>query len=165
MIPPGFWEGVRLLVLLAIANSAPIAVKHWAGSRWDWPLDAGLRLPDGRRLLGPSKTLRGVVSAVAATAAAGMLLGWPIAIGATVGTVAMLGDALSSFVKRRLDIAASGKCTGLDQVPESLLPLLALRASLGLSWATVLLVALAFFVLEVGTSPWWFRAGWRDRPY
>jgi CDP-2,3-bis-(O-geranylgeranyl)-sn-glycerol synthase len=159
------WLGARLLLLLGIANGAPIAVKRVLGARWDAPLDGGLHFVDGRRLLGPSKTLRGVVAAVVGTALGAMLLGLPAGVGAAVGATSMAGDALSSFVKRRLGVAPSGRATGLDQVPEALLPLLVVRDALDLGWLQVLAVAAAFFALEIPLARWAYRVGLRDRPY
>jgi CDP-2,3-bis-(O-geranylgeranyl)-sn-glycerol synthase len=159
------WTGLRLLLLLGVANGAPILAHRLLGARGGAPLDAGLRFVDGRPLLGPSKTVRGVLAAVIATAAAAMLLGWTAATGAVLGAAAMAGDALSSFVKRRLGIAPSGRAAGIDQVPESLLPLLAVRAALGLAWWQVAAVTVAFLVLEVPLSRWLYRLHVRDRPY
>lgn len=160
-----FWLGLRLLVLLAVANSAPIAAKKLLGARWGWPLDAGMLFFDGRHVLGPSKTLRGLIAATAATALVAMPLGLGAGIGAAIGAVAMLGDALSSFVKRRLGVASSGRATGIDQIPESLLPLLAVRGALALSLAQIAAITLAFFVLEIPLARLSFRLGLRDRPY
>lgn len=159
------WLAVRLLLVLAAANTSPILAKRWLGQRWSWPLDGGLCFIDGRRLLGPSKTLRGLVASVACSTLVAAVLALPLEAGATMGGVAMLGDALSSFVKRRLGVEPSGRAAGLDQVPEALLPLLAVRTTLHLSWPLILGVTLAFFLLEIPAARWWFHAGWRDRPY
>jgi CDP-diglyceride synthetase len=156
---------LRLLVLLAVANTAPIAAKHVLGTRCNWPLDGGLRFFDGRPLLGPSKTVRGLAAAIAATALAALLLGVAPAWGALMGAASMAGDALSSFAKRRLGIASSGKATGLDQIPEALLPLLAVQAALDLSWLQVFAITLVFFLLEMPLAWLSFRLGLRDRPY
>jgi CDP-2,3-bis-(O-geranylgeranyl)-sn-glycerol synthase len=77
----------------------------------------------------------------------------------------MAGDALASFFKRRLGLAPSGRAIGLDQVPESLLPLLAVQGLLGLSAAEILGITAAFFALEIPLARWAFRLGLRDRPY
>jgi hypothetical protein len=160
-----FWTALRLLLLLAVANSAPIAAKQLLGARWGVPLDAGLLFFDCRPLLGPSKTLRGLIAAIVATALIAPLLELPAGIGATIGAMAMLGDALSSFVKRRLGVASSGRATGVDQIPESLLPLLAVRGALELSLLQIAAITLAFFVLEMPLAWLCFRFGLRDRPY
>ena len=156
---------VRLLCLLGVANSAPILGKRLLGSRWSQPLDGGLRFLDGRPVLGASKTVRGVVLAIVASAAAAPVLGVSAKIGAVVGAGAMAGDALSSFVKRRLGVPSSGRAPGLDQIPEALLPLLAARAPLGLSPAQIAGVTIAFLALEPPLARLAYRLGLRDRPY
>lgn len=159
------WSGLRALVLLGVANAAPVAAKRVLGARWSAPLDGGLRFVDGLPLLGPAKTVRGVVASVLATALAAALLGLPAAVGAALGAAAMAGDALSSFVKRRLGIVPSGRATGLDQVPEALLPLLAVRAALELSWLQVAAVTAAFFALQRPVAWLAHRLGLHERPY
>jgi len=53
---------------------------------------------DGKPLFGASKTIRGVVLAVAATTLVAPLVGLPWKIGALVAVFAMIGDLLSSFL-------------------------------------------------------------------
>lgn len=156
---------VKLLVLLTVANTTPIAVKRLMGKRWDAPLDGGLRFLDGRPLLGHSKTVRGVVAATMVSLLTAPLMGFSPGTGAAIGLLSMAGDLLSSFVKRRLDIPSSGKATGLDQVPEALLPLLVLRRSLGLTPDVIAAVTLLFLALEGPVARWSYRHGWRDTPY
>src|SRR5581483_717337 len=141
------WLGFRLLVLLGVANASPLIVARLLGSRWNWPCDGGLRFIDGRPLLGRSKTIRGVIAAVVATAVVAPVVGLSFGLGALIGAAAMLGDLLSSFTKRRLGIAPSGRATGIDQIPESLLPLLAVQGPLDLSWTQILAVTAVFFAL------------------
>jgi CDP-archaeol synthase len=156
---------LQLLILLAVANTAPLLGKRVLGDRLARPLDGGLAFFDGRPLFGASKTLRGVVLAVLATAAAGALVGLGWRIGVLVGAGAMAGDLLSSFLKRRFGLKPSSQATGLDQVPESLLPLLACRAALPLTVADIAVLVALFFVGEVLFSRLFYRLGLRDRPY
>ncbi len=156
---------LQLLILLAVANTAPLLGKRVLGDRLARPLDGGLTFFDGRALFGASKTLRGVVLAVLATAAAGALVGLGWRIGALVGGGAMVGDVLSSFLKRRFGLKPSSQATGLDQVPESLLPLLACRAAVPLTVADIAVLVAVFFVGEVLFSRLFYRLGLRDRPY
>jgi len=153
------------LLLLLIANGAPILARQVLGRHWDTPLDGGRVMADGHRLLGPSKTVRGVAAAVAASAAAAAALGYGALPGAAFGALAMVGDAASSFVKRRLGIAPSGMALGLDQIPEALLPVVALRSELDLTWAAVAIVVAGFFILELLLSQVLFRLRVRRRPY
>ncbi len=160
-----FLLGVRLLLILSIANLAPIVAFRLSGRLPGVRLDGGLEFFDHRPLLGPSKTVRGVVAAVGAATIAAPLLGFSPSLGAVVGSFSMLGDALSSFCKRRLGIPSSEKATGLDQIPEALLPLLVVADALLLSTLQIALVTLAFFALENPISRLLFWLGIRDQPY
>ena len=159
------WPSLRLLLLLGLANTAPLVAQRRFGTRRVAPLDGGLRFFDGRPLLGSSKTIRGFLAAVAAAALGAPLTGLPAMLGALLGVGAMLGDALSSFIKRRMGAAPSSRATGLDQIPEALIPLLALQRILGLTAMQIVAITLAFFVLEIPVAWLTHRFGLRDRPY
>jgi CDP-2,3-bis-(O-geranylgeranyl)-sn-glycerol synthase len=77
----------------------------------------------------------------------------------------MLGDLVSSFIKRRLGMPASSRATGLDQIPESLLPALACSPMLGLSFVDICVVVAAFFIGEIVLSLMLFKWHLRDRPF
>jgi CDP-2,3-bis-(O-geranylgeranyl)-sn-glycerol synthase len=156
---------LKLLVLLTVANGTPVIAKRVLGERLAWPLDGGARLRDGRPLFGASKTIRGLVLAVAATAAAAPLLGVAVETGLAVGAGAMAGDLLSSFAKRRLGFATSSRATGLDQIPEALVPALLCWRDLSLSAADVAAVVAIFLVGEILVSRLLYRMRVRDRPY
>ena len=156
---------IASLSLVLLVNAAPIVARWALGRRAAWPVDAGRRAPDGRPWLGPSKTWRGVVVALTAGALAAPLLGYSPVLGLEVALLAMLGDLSSSFLKRRLGIAPSGMALGLDQIPEALFALLAVREAFGLSWMEVALETGAFVVLELGLSRLLYRLHLRKRPY
>lgn len=153
------------LLLLLVANGAPILAARVLRHHLDAPLDGGRMLADGRPLLGPHKTVRGVVAAVVAAAALGGALGLPLPLGAAVGATAMLGDAASSFLKRRRGLGSGGRATGLDQLPETILPLLVLRAAGVVNWLEAGFALLGFLVLGAGLSRVLFFLGVRQRPY
>jgi hypothetical protein len=155
----------QLLILLTLANGSPVVAKFVLGRHFSTPLDRGAKFIDGKPLLGPSKTIRGLLIAIVVTAAGAPLLGLGIEIGLLVGAAAMAGDLLSSFVKRRLGLPASGRATGLDQIPESLLPALACRQALSLTAVDMLAVCAIFFVGELLLSRLLFRFHVRDEPY
>lgn len=156
---------LQLLLLTTVANGAPAIVRRLLGRRFAQPIDAGMRLGDGQPVLGPSKTWRGLAIAVIATVALASLLDLPWEAGVFIGVGAMLGDALSSFVKRRLRIPPKGQAPLLDQVPESLVPLLAVQPMLNLSWQSIVAMVSAFVVIHLILSPLLFRLHIRDRPY
>jgi CDP-2,3-bis-(O-geranylgeranyl)-sn-glycerol synthase len=157
------WLG--LLALLAAANGAPIIGRAVLGERFGWPLDGGVRFLDGRPLFGPTKTVRGIVLALVLTPPAAALLGLGWTNGLSIAAAAMAGDLLSSFTKRRLGLPPSSRALGLDQVPESLLPLLLVREPLALSAAEILGLVAAFVVLELLLSRLLYRLHIREQPY
>ena len=154
---------LQFVILLLAANGAPVIATKIAGH--GVPVDRGGRWLDGQPLFGASKTVRGLLIAVAATAVAAAVLGLGWRTGILVGAAAMLGDLLSSFVKRRLKLAPASRAPGLDQVPESLLPALAIRQAFSLSTTDIALAISMFVVADVLLSRWLFRIGVRDRPY
>ena len=159
------WPILRALILLALANGTPVIAKKLLAGRFAWPLDGGVCLADGRPLLGASKTVRGLVLALLATALGAALLGLGWTTGILVGLLAMAGDLASSFVKRRLGRASSSRALGLDQLPESLLPLWLCMGRLGLDLADVATAAVLFFAGELLLSRLLFMAHIRDEPY
>jgi len=155
----------QLLVLLMLANGTPLIAKKAFGDRYSYPLDGGIEFTDGRPLFGHAKTIRGVLLAIVVTAAGAVLIGLGWEIGLLVGAFAMLGDLVSSFSKRRFNLPSSSRASGLDQIPESLFPLLACRDLLSLGTADIVVCMVMFFVGEVVLSRLLFAWHLRDRPY
>lgn len=154
-----------LLILLIAANGAPIAARQLLGGRDGRPLDGGHLFADGRPWLGPSKTWRGLLAGLAAPLLLTPLAGLDWATGLLIGAGAMAGDLLASFLKRRLGIAPSGMAPGLDQVPESLLPLWLASGRLGLNWMDLVVLTLLFVVLELALSRLAYRLHIRKHPW
>lgn len=156
----------KALLCILVANSAPILIRQVPFlKKFSYPLDSKLKFFDGRRLLGSAKTWRGVVAAILATILCSLALqsGW--VSGLIVGLLAMLGDALSSFIKRRLAMAPSDMAIGIDQIPESLFPLIYLHYHWQLDWQYVWVLVLIFIVLELVLSRILYRLHIRNRPY
>jgi hypothetical protein len=156
---------LQILVLLTFANGTPIVAKKIFGSRFALPLDAGAIFLDGRPVFGASKTMRGIVVSILITTAIAPFIGLDLTIGAIVASSAMAGDLFSSFVKRRLNFPPSSQALGLDQVTESLFPMLACRDALSLTIADIALGVGIFFIGELILSRLLFRAHLRDEPY
>lgn len=108
------------------------------------PMDFGRTARDGRRVLGPSKTWSGFLVAGFGAIPFGLLEAWLILLAppnlalvprfaptvlAAVPVVALLtfgamaGDALGSFLKRRLGRASGARTILLDQLPFVLVPI------------------------------------------
>ena len=158
-------ELLQILFLMLLANGAPVVAKRIFGQRYVFPVDANVRFYDGRRLFGSSKTVRGVICALLVTSVAAPLIGLSVWLGLAIAAGAMAGDLLSSFSKRRLGFPASSRAIPIDQVPESLLPLLAGYAALDLTLLDVLVGVLVFLIGGLLLSRLLFRLHVRDRPY
>jgi CDP-archaeol synthase len=156
---------LQLLMLLVVANGAAVAAKKLLGETLARPLDSGALFVDGRPVFGPTKTIRGVVVSVLATAICATLIGLEWRVGVLIATFAMAGDLFSSFVKRRLDLASSSMAIGLDHIPESLFPLLASRALLPISIIDVVAGVTIFVVGALILSPLLYKLNLRDEPH
>ena len=150
----------QLLVLLVVANGAPVLVKKALGDQLAQPFDGGALLPDGRPLFGSSKTVRGVVSSFLATPLVALLMGFQWEVGALVAGGAVAGDLL-----RRLGFPRSSMALGLDQIPESLFPLVACRLLLPVTLVDILVGDAIFVAGGLILSPILFRLHLRDKPY
>ena len=91
------------------ANAAPVALGGGP------PLDGGEKWLDGKPFLGSHKTLRGSIVGILTGTLIGLLQG-SLMVGLTQGTGAILGDLISSFLKRRWDIAPGESFPFLDQL-------------------------------------------------
>ncbi|SFR59768.1 CDP-2,3-bis-(O-geranylgeranyl)-sn-glycerol synthase [Marinobacter daqiaonensis] len=156
---------VWLFVLLTLANGAPVIAARLLRQRWSAPIDNGRLWRDGRPLLGKSKTWRGLVAGILACALVAPIAGLSVGFGVAFGALALLGDLLSSFAKRRMGLAASARAAGLDQLPESTLPVVFAWAWLPIQvWQAVAVVVL-FVATNVLLSPLLFRLGIRKQPH
>ena len=130
---------MQMLVIISpagIANTAPVwgAKIPWL-KEWDTPLDMGLSY-GGKRLLGDHKTYRGIFMGVMSGCLMGGVLIYLIEnheyfaeitqifgpdvnfilLGGLLGLFALLGDAVKSFFKRRINIRPGQPWPVLDQI-------------------------------------------------
>ncbi|WP_297526517.1 CDP-archaeol synthase [Thiohalobacter sp.] len=164
-MPEPWIDALIVLGLLILANGAPILARLLAGGREGRPVDGGRRAPDGRPWLGPSKTWRGILAAVLLTPLAAWVLGEPALAGLLIGIGAMAGDLLASFVKRRMGIPSSGMALGLDQIPESLLPLLLVEPLYRFGPWQLLAMVMLFLVAELVLSRILYALHIRKHPW
>jgi hypothetical protein len=143
------WLVSHLVLLLVIANGTPALLGLLLGSHWNRPLDNHHTFADNRPLLGPSKTLRGLIGALLVTALLAPLFKLSMLEGASFALLAMLGDLFSSFIKRRFGIASSRSVPLLDQLPESLLPLWGMQTVLEASSGEMALAVTIFIVIDL----------------
>ena len=158
-------EFFQLLLLIIIANGAPILTRELLNDTFKLAVDFDQKLPDNKRILGSSKTWRGIFSAFIVTAIAAWLLGYSLQTGLLVAFYVILGDLFSSFIKRRLSMKPSSMAPLLDQVPESFLPAYMLMSVFRLDISAVILLVLTFVIVELFLSHILYKWGLRKRPY
>ena len=153
-----------------VANAAPVLLGGGA------PLDCGAKAGDGKRLFGKTKTIRGFVGGVAAgTLAAGILVyAYPLAIGAQAQMLAgialsfgaLIGDALGSFMKRRMGIG-EGKPFLLDQFGFVVVGLLLAYpfASAMYDSGTIVFILILSYLLHIATNFAANRLGLKSVPW
>jgi hypothetical protein len=135
---------LKITLFIMWVNMLPPFATLLFGSRFNFRVDGGLAWFDGRQLLGSHKTVRGIVVSVAGGTAVFPLLGTGWQTAAAAALLAMAGDLVSSFIKRRLGRKSGQDVAGLDQFFESLLPALFLVHAMNLAYWHVLLVLLFF---------------------
>lgn len=146
-------EPLEILLLIVIANSAPVAARLIFSHYGSTSIDLGHRLKDGQYLFGSTKTWRGLLSAIILTSLFTCLLDDTIISGLIISISAMLGDLLSSFIKRRLSIPSSKNVILLDQLPESLFPVLIYALSIRpLELIEVIVIITLFIIIDSGLS-------------
>ncbi|XKH01830.1 CDP-archaeol synthase [Marinobacter nauticus] len=156
---------LELFVMLVLANGSPVVAARLFGRLGNWPVDAGRPWRDGRPLFGRSKTWRGLLAGILACSLFSVCIGLEWLFGALFGLLALMGDLLSSFVKRRLGLKSSARALGLDQVPESLLPMLLAWYVLPIPGWQALSVAALFALSNILVSPLLYRLGIRSHPH
>ena len=154
-----------VVFLLLVANSAPILADCLLRKKLSIALDAGLLFTDGQPIFGASKTVRGIAASIVVTTGAALVIGQSAAIGLLVGAVAMIGDLASSFLKRRMRLAATSRSFGLDHIPEALLPALVLAAISDVTTTDVVAITAIFILFATVISPLLHTFGIRKQPY
>jgi CDP-2,3-bis-(O-geranylgeranyl)-sn-glycerol synthase len=155
----------KLLILIAVANGMPVIAKKLFGDALARPLDGGAVFFDGRPVFGPSKTIRGLALALLATPLVALLMAFPWQLGLLVAVGTMAGDLFSSFAKRRMGLPPSSMALGLDQIPESLFPLLLSALLVPLGAIDIVAGVVIFLVAAPIVSRLFFYLRLRDQPY
>lgn len=156
---------LELYVMLVLANGAPVVAARILGERWDQPVDGNRLWSDGRPVLGSSKTWRGLVSGCLACGLFSLVTGLGFLFGVLFGFLGLLGDMISSFIKRRIGLQSSARALGLDQIPEAALPMLLAVLWLPVGWGSALLVVVLFTLSNILLSPLLHQLGIRDKPH
>ena len=146
---------IKILCFLFWGNLLPPLASLTLGDRLAKPVDHGLSWFDGRPLFGPHKTIRGILASLLGGALAFPLLGVSWQTTTCAATLLMLGDLLSSFIKRRLGLASGESVFGLGQIFEALLPAIYLGSQMQTPlWSTPLALVIFVPVAHAGARFW-----------
>jgi len=143
----------KLLLTLIAVNGIPVVLHLCLGDRFSRPIDGGVLLTDGYPLFGSSKTWRGLLFGSIGAAIIAILFGFSLGFAIAFAVLSLLGDLLSSFIKRRMKLVPGSRSIGLDQIPEALLPLIAGVYWLDYGLTTIVIVTLSFCILNILSSP------------
>lgn len=142
-------ETLDILILIVIANAAPVITRFIFSEKNLLAIDFGLKLKDQQALFGKTKTWAGIISSLSLTSICAYLLNYDISSGLIISSLAMTGDLLTSFIKRRLKKQSSESCLLLDQIPESVLPALAMKNLYSLSLIQLIVIIVSFIIIEL----------------
>lgn len=156
---------IQALAMILAVNASPIIAQRLLGDRWNAPMDGGRVLADGERLFGHHKTWRGLASAILTGLLLAPAIGIPPLAGAISGSLAMLGDLISSTVKRRIKRPPGSKVAVLDQSPEALFPALGLTLFTPLTILEALITSVLFVLLGPPVSKVMYLIGIRSQPH
>ncbi len=146
---------VKIVLFLLWVNLLPPLAHLLFGKRFFWRVDGGLCFFDKQPLFGGHKTVRGVLASVLGAPLASFLIGVTWWFAALAATLAMAGDLLSSFIKRRLGKPLGASVFILDQIFEGLFPLLLLNLYRPLPLVQFCLVLLVFMPLAYLGACFW----------
>lgn len=132
----------------------PLANVIW-GERFNRPVDGGRLWFDKHPVFGRHKTIRGILVSSLGGMIVSPLLGVAWWVGGIAALLAMIGDLLSSFIKRRPNFPSGRNIIVLDQIFESLFPALFLSRYLEMSGLQLMLVLLCFILMAYLGSCFW----------
>lgn len=144
-----------ILLPAALANMIPPFAAKWL-PEFSYPMDFGLSFKD-KRIFGDHKTIRGLIFGMLAAELGFLLLRYlvlqylvgegtitvtimklPLLFGGYIGGVALLGDAIKSFFKRRRGIASGQSWFPFDQLDWVIASLFYMSFYLDFTWGTIL---------------------------
>lgn len=153
----------KVVAFLLWVNLLPPLARLILEDRFNQPLDWGTAWLDGRCVLGPHKTWRGIVFGLLGSLIFVPILRvgwWPVLIGAALS---LCGDLITSFIKRRLNQPSGEVAPVLDQFLEGLLPALFLGRCMPwgvagphyLNWPQIFIVLPLFIAIGYLSSRVW----------
>ena len=154
---------IYVLLPAAFANMAPVFAKNY--NFLAYPIDGNATFR-GKRLLGANKTVRGVFFAILVAiilaiiqyilASVGLMpavfeqsLVIFIVAGFLLGTGAMLGDLVASFIKRQLDFKPGERMIIVDQIDWVIGAILCIMPFMAITLSFLFSALIIFFTLHI----------------
>ena len=129
----------------AIANIVPVLVRKI--DFLNIPVDFNFKFK-GQPIFGMNKTIRGLFFGCLSSTISGYLIFQNPLFGLKIGFLALCGDLLGSFIKRRLSVMPGEVCFPLDQIDWSVLPLLYLYTNSLVSIKQALVIFIVCTILH-----------------
>jgi predicted MPP superfamily phosphohydrolase len=155
---------IGVLFFLFLVNGLPPIVSIIVRDRYSFPVDGGKLWFDKRPIFGSHKTIRGIAASIAGGILASPLLETAWWITAIAALLAMIGDLVSSFIKRRSALASGEEAVFLDQIFEALFPVFFLNQYLLLDLKQNVLILVIFIAAAHWSSRLWLHITARPLP-
>jgi uncharacterized protein len=135
---------IQVPILLWAINVTPLLLRHSIGTRYSKPIDRGKCFWDGQRIFGDNKTGRGIFAGIVVGGLFAKIIGFTFSIGVCAGYLDMLGDLITSFIKRRIHKPSGTTMPGFDQVFEGLLPVVMFKLLYSFSFIYLIITLFIF---------------------
>lgn len=158
-----------------VANGTPVIVYKLLHGKTR-PIDKGIIIWDGQRLLGDGKSIEGFISGIMAGSVIGFIISLLIPnlyknsleyLLLSIGT--MIGDIIGSFIKRRLKIERGEPLPIIDQTGFIIMALFLVWITVGLpQWINlelIFLILIITFVLHITTNVLAYLVGIKNKPW
>ena len=133
------------------------------------PVDFGKKFLDGRRIIGDGVTWKGLIFGTITGTLVGAIEGiliWDPVYGLTIGFLlsfgALLGDAVGSFIKRRLRIGRGRPAPILDQLDFIAGALILASLYTSITWEYVIIIAVLTFIIHIISNIVAYLIGLKD---
>jgi uncharacterized protein len=146
---------LKIIGFILWVNFLPPLANIICGDRFGRAVDGGRLWFDEQPIFGRHKTIRGIVVSFLGGILVSPLLGVAWWVGGVAAMLAMAGDLLSSFIKRRPNFPSGRNIIVLDQFFESLFPVLFLGRYLEINGLQVVVVLLCFILVAHPGSCFW----------
>lgn len=133
------------------------------------PVDLGRNFPDGKRIIGDGVTWKGLIFGTITGTLVGAIEGiliWDPVYGIVIGFLlsfgALLGDAVGSFIKRRIGIGRGKPAPILDQLDFIAGALILASLFTTITWETVAIIAVLTLIIHLISNIIAYLAGMKD---